>query len=271
MAARCHQISLRSSLSVAAAVIASYAVSTTPAHAEQWNRFYIGAFAGGAWGKGDATTGSAYTGFGTSYFSLTSIPAVEASATGNAHSQAFIGGIQLGGDRRFNQFVVGAEIDYGAFNLNGRRGEANALYPNFPPNFTYDASASYATDWLFTARGRLGWLASPELLVYLTGGLAVSDVKVSNAFADRLDATPGAIGGASNTRTKAGYMLGGGFEYVLTGPWSIKGEYLYVDLGTTAVNSQIRRDVANQHNPFNSSIDLTANIARVGINYSIGD
>jgi len=242
---------------------------STVAFADPWNGYYIGAFAGGAWSNGDTRT-DVESDSPARYFTPTSAAAVEASASGDAHGQAFVGGVQVGANRRFDQFVIGAEIDYGAFNLGGRQSASDAEYPGFGNLLHYNVDASYSTDWLFTARGRLGWLTSPNLLIYFTGGLAVSDVKVSNSFVDRTAVlNPGAIGGSANSRTKAGYTLGGGFEFAVAGPWSVKGEYLYVDLGKSHVSSSIRYN--NNYNPFDTSVDLTANIARIGVNYRLTD
>jgi outer membrane immunogenic protein len=77
---------------------------------------------------------------------------------------------------------------------------------------------------------------------YVTGGLAVGEVKTSVAGF-----------GSSNT-TKAGWTLGGGLEVAIAGPWTAKLEYLYVDLG----------DVSG---PVGTSTDYKANIVRAGLNY----
>jgi outer membrane immunogenic protein len=95
--------------------------------------------------------------------------------------------------------------------------------------------------WLSTARGRVGY-AFDRFLPYVTGGLAVGDVKNSVA------------GVGSSTATKAGYAVGGGIEAALAGPWTAKVEYLYADLGRSA-------SVLGADTKFN------ANIVRAGLNY----
>ena len=47
-----------------------------------------------------------------------------------------------------------------------------------PPTAFFTASSSASSDWLFTARNRIGW-ANDNLLIYGTGGLAVANVKVN--------------------------------------------------------------------------------------------
>jgi outer membrane immunogenic protein len=243
-------------------------VLPAPSRADPWTGLYVGAFAGGAWGTGDLST--TIPDSPATYLSPSSRPAVAGSASGKERSQAFVGGVQLGANQRINQIVFGAEVDFGTFDFGGNRGARDATYPAFPPTSRYNVDAAYSAEWLATARGRLGWLASPNLLIYFTGGLALSDVKVTNWFSDYSSVVnPVATGGATRDRVKAGYALGGGFEYALTGPWSIKGEYLYIDLGKSTVDSRIQ--LQSFGNEFNTRVDLTANVARIGVNYSFTD
>jgi outer membrane immunogenic protein len=49
---------------------------------------------------------------------------------------------------------------------------------------TFAVTTSVDTSWLFTARPRIGWLVQPQLLLYATGGLAVTNLKVGNNVSD---------------------------------------------------------------------------------------
>jgi outer membrane immunogenic protein len=94
-------------------------------------------------------------------------------------------------------------------------------------------------DWLATFRGRIGVLAAPQLLLYATGGLAVGQVKtnssltttVANNIPACVAANVGLCMASSDTATKVGWTVGGGAVWALTSNWSVKAEYLYVDLG----------------------------------------
>ncbi|AHB47739.1 porin [Hyphomicrobium nitrativorans NL23] len=263
---------VRPALMAVPALILMATAGAVPAQAEQWNGVYIGAFVGGAWSRGDIES-DAGTLSPQSYFSnLVNIALVEGDASGTGQGQSFAGGAQLGVNRRFDQFVVGGEVDFSAFDLSGDVGAINGVYLNFP-TLAYNVSASYSADWLFTARGRLGWLASPNLLVYLTGGLAVADVKVSNSFHDEfvVAGRAGARGASSHTSTKIGYTLGGGVELALDGSWSLKAEYLYVDLGKTSSHAMIVPPVGTTRSPLDTSASINASIARIGLNYSFYD
>ncbi len=98
--------------------------------------------------------------------------------------------------------------------------------------------------WLGTVRGRLG-IAADRFMPYVTGGLAVGDVRNS---------VPG-FGDAS--QTKAGYALGAGVEAALWANWTAKLEYLYVDLGRGPTVAGIP----------GSDGRFRSNLIRVGLNY----
>lgn len=84
------------------------------------------------------------------------------------------------------------------------------------------------TNWVATARVRLGYSTGPALL-YLTGGGAWMNVRDS-----WVNTT--APSSASSTKTLSGYAVGGGIETVLSpdwlpGNWTTRTEYLFVDVG----------------------------------------
>jgi outer membrane immunogenic protein len=96
--------------------------------------------------------------------------------------------------------------------------------------------------WLSTARGRLGY-AMDRVMPYVTGGLAVGDIKHSVA------------GIGSSDTTKAGWTIGGGLEAAIPNSrLTAKIEYLYVDLGRGA-------------SVLGSDAKLNANVVRAGLNY----
>ena len=100
-------------------------------------------------------------------------------------------------------------------------------------------------DWLGTARGRIGY-AFNQFLPYFTGGLAVGNLNAS---------IPG-VGSSSNTNT--GWTIGAGVEVALTRNWSVKAEYLYVDLGSFDCTG------CGTAPP---GVGLTTNVVRGGVNF----
>ena len=81
--------------------------------------------------------------------------------------------------------------------------------------------------FLATVRPRLG-VTFANTLLYVTGGLAVATLQTTDSFA-AINGTSLATVSSSSSRT--GWTAGGGAEYALTRNWSIKGEYLHIDLG----------------------------------------
>jgi outer membrane immunogenic protein len=278
--ARAAQLALLS-LPVSALVAASPAL----AQPVNWTGMYVGFYAGGAWGRGNSTANTncpAVIGGGPpgGYFcddisagSAANASAVTSAGSGSVSSTKFTGGIQAGYNWQAGSFVYGVEADFGAFNVTGSR-TGTGVYPTGAgfgavAGTAFTVTNSFDTDWLLTARGRLGWAAS-GWLVYATGGLAMSRVEVANSFADSVSA--GGFSGATESsraaKTKVGWTLGGGVEFALTRNWSIKGEYLYVDLGSVStVGTVTHLGFVGYTNALGVSTDLTAHIARVGANF----
>jgi len=111
-------------------------------------------------------------------------------------------------------------------------------------------------------RLRAGWLVTPTVLLYGTGGLAYGNVDASGSITDSVGPFTYSF---NNSATNVGWTGGGGIEGIVpnTTNWSWKVEYLYVDLGTVS---------GSAHDPDFGGIDswstkVTDNILRVGLNY----
>jgi outer membrane immunogenic protein len=72
-----------------------------------------------------------------------------------------------------------------------------------------------------------------------------------------------------------GWTVGGGLEWMVAPHWSLKGEYLLYDLGNVTLNSEFSVLEASGFRDVNVNIQSMAhyrgNIARIGVNYKIGD
>jgi outer membrane immunogenic protein len=152
--------------------------------------------AGGAWGSSDAATTTIFS--NTGYFAATSPGAIAIAGAQRLNSSGFTGGLTAGYNWQSSNIVFGLESDFSYFGLKGSS-SGTGIYPCCAPTgFTVNSSVS--TDWLITLRPRLG-MASNNWLFYVTGGLAVADVKSSFSFADTF-AT--ATESGSTSRTKVG-------------------------------------------------------------------
>lgn len=194
---------------LASCAISAIAISTAhagdPTMPGMWNGPYVGLNVG--WGQSsfdtvfnDGTPGDTFNGP-----SLT--------------NGGLVGGAQLGMNWRVgNNFVVGVEGDYDFTSLNGS-GATSGL--SSPPLQVSQASIT----GIGTIRARFGYaFDSMPLLAFVTGGVALAQVKNSATLAS----SPLVW---SSNETRAGYVVGGGFEYAFARSWSVKAEGLYVGLG----------------------------------------
>jgi outer membrane immunogenic protein len=261
-------------------------VAGSPALAQpvtNWTGFYAGFYAGSAFGRSKSQTSSdcpAASGGGGlvgGYYcdlsvqgSLGNANAVTRAGTGSASSTGFTGGIEFGQNWQLGSFVYGIEGDFGAFRIRTSR----SVTATFPGNSlvgpvignSFTVTDQTGTDWLLTARGRVGWTVSNWLL-FATGGLAMSRVSVTNSYSD--NASIGQDVAAVYSKIKLGWTVGGGVEVAVTKNWSLKGEYLYVDLGSVDTQSVI--GVVAGGGPYANAIgvstSLTAHVARLAANY----
>jgi outer membrane immunogenic protein len=239
--------------------------------AYNWSGFYIGLNAGGAFGKSDPRDSLSEDRIGE-FIGLTDAQIAGINSAGQSlglKPQGFTGGGQFGYNWQVSNIVTGVEIDLGSMHLNSN---ASSPLGPFPLEFFQSAnvSRSLQTDWLMTARGRLGWAVN-NLLFYGTGGVAVTKVGTTNAF--NMIAFRESIDESTNTsQTKAGYVLGAGIEYGFAPNWTIKGEYLHLGFGNigSSVGTAVASRVGVLGDTFTHSANLTVDIARIGVNYRFG-
>jgi outer membrane immunogenic protein len=183
-----------------------------------------------------------------------------------SHS-GFIGGGQIGYNWQIDpSWVWGVEADFQGTTVNGSAGAVSMFGAG---NIT--TIYKYELDDLGTVRARLGWLSSPNLLWYATGGLAYGRTRLASAFQCPAFGPPcqnESTTATFSTHTTAGWTAGAGVEWKLTPVWSVKAEYLYAELGSQS------NTVVYTYGPFTSSLTSTVqrekdNIVRVGFNYKI--
>jgi outer membrane immunogenic protein len=156
-------------------------------------------------------------------------------------------------------FVVGIEADFSGSGMSGS--SSISPYPGYPTGSGTVGTAYENINWYGTVRPRLGYTVQPNVLIYATGGLAYGDVSYSANAYGPLNGYP-----ASVSTTKVGWALGGGVEYAVSRCWTIKAEYLYMDLGS---ESAIVGSIPPISPPYqvNYNWETTANIFQIGMNY----
>jgi outer membrane immunogenic protein len=192
-------------------------------------------------------------------------------------SGGLIGG-QIGCNKQAGQYVFGLEADGQWTSL---KSSVNAGYAAFPdvgsPAFTTNAhseQASSSLEGLFTFRGRVGY-AWDRLLLYVTGGLAVGEIKSQTnvTFATGGAVYDGATHIGSITTDRAGWVVGGGAEYAFAPQWSVKAEFLYIDLGTVSYNSPLVAattvGAVGAGYSWSTKIRERDEVARIGLNYKL--
>ncbi|MGJ0507425.1 MAG: outer membrane protein [Methylocystis sp.] len=251
-----------------------------------WTGFYAGLNAGGTWSNNNTATFGA-VGLVDDPIWLPGGPfALSATgvATGNSGA-GFIGGGQIGYNYQFgSSFLVGFETDIQG--VAGTSGTAQAVGVAVN-TVTFDPVSTPTTvtrvnrrmDYFGTVRGRLGWLVTPTLLVYGTGGFAYGGFSLSAAqySFDPSGLYGTGFGATSFNRTATGWTAGGGVEWMFWPNWSAKVEYLYYDLGhassTLSPVSGLDQTVfaapgtLGFMNVTRVSTRLSGNIVRAGVNY----
>ncbi|MCZ8183077.1 MAG: porin family protein [Beijerinckiaceae bacterium] len=177
-----------------------------------WTGFYVGIQGGGGFG-GDSRHRSG------------------GARSGQIELGGGLVGATLGYNHQIGNFVAGIEGDYAWASLNGST-NANCAAPGCKTDIR-----SFGT-----LRGRLGY-SFDRIMPYVTGGLAIADIKHS-------------AGAFSGSDYRAGWTIGAGVEAALTRNISVKGEYLYYDFARQTYNSGAALGAnANGH------------ILRAGVNY----
>ncbi len=227
-----------------------------------WTGFYIGGNIGYSWGR-SSDTSTVTNGAGTVLF----------TSANTTDLNGIVGGGQIGYNWQMQNWLFGLEADIQATDEKGTRNficPQSTCTPTFGqiavfPGPAVPVALSQKIDWFGTVRGRLGFLATPQVLLYATGGLAYGEVDSS--------AVIGAAGTAFSTvsNTHVGWTVGAGIEGMIAPNWTARLEYLYVDLGTA--NGSFATTIGALGGGLvveNFSSHVTDNILRVGINYKFG-
>jgi outer membrane immunogenic protein len=225
-----------------------------------WSGFYLGLNGGYSWGRSSTD------------FTVTGVTVGSVSQDLNG----WLGGGQIGYNWQVQTFVIGVEADIQA---TGQKGTFDFATPTVCPTITIrplpcvtgNGSVEQKLPWFGTLRARLGVTPAPTWLLYATGGLAYGEVE-TNATFTAATAFPGgpviaSVSTAANSNTtRVGWTIGAGAEWAISGPWTAKLEYLFMDLGT--VNNSF-----TGLGPFtlvSTSSRVTDNVFRAGVNYRFG-
>jgi outer membrane immunogenic protein len=191
-----------------------------------WTGVYAGANAGYAFG--DETS-----------IQRNLVPPVGLQVADQASYDGFAGGLQIGYNYQIGQLVFGIEADAQAASIGDRFHGVNngALF------------VSNRLDTFGTVRGRVGYTFD-RFMPYVTGGFAVG----RNTF------TVQALG-IQDSAIHTGWTAGGGIEYGFRDNWTVKAEYLHVDL------SEQQYLNGTFGNVFGLFSNMKYDFVRAGVNY----
>lgn len=281
-----------------------------------WTGFHVGLNAGGTWGAGGATNISTWptvltntgrnpalaeSNYRNSLYNWALPSALGVTNSLSPNSSGFIGGGQIGYDWQVgfagSSFVAGVEADIQGIASSGNTATgtritavgSTAITSSSGAPITTVTSVSKNLDYIGTVRGRVGYLATPNLMIYGTGGLAYGGARVGSStwsyaptISPSSDLTYAWGSSGSGSNTQVGWTAGGGAEWMFMPNWSLKAEYLYYDLGTASYNQGLSGAyvTANSQPPGDYSAGqlwwgnlsqvttrFNGNIVRAGINY----
>jgi outer membrane immunogenic protein len=203
----------------------------------------------------------------------------------------FIGGGQIGYNYQYgSNFLFGIEADIQGAGIRGASvGGGVAVGRIIAGNDANTKTIGSTTvqggvDWLGTVRGRVGYLWTPTLLVYGTGGFAYGSAYASvTQFAIErwaFDVGPSFsqnswFGGGHQNQLLTGWTAGGGVEWMFMPNWSLKAEALYWDLGRMNIQTASYGLLGNREEDGirnnigwgRTSVSYSGVQAKAGINY----
>jgi outer membrane immunogenic protein len=185
----------------------------------------------------------------------------------------FVGGLQVGYNFQFEQWVWGFGLDYDFFAKKDRNVSRNFAGPLVPPG-TYTFNSKTDPNGFAILGPRIGYSFDNLLPYFRIGGVFTTGTRdVTATYTPTGASAPTATFNGGKDYKANGFGVGVGLEYLLIDSWSIRGEYTYVKLskgsnsdvgcqGSAAACSAFAGfELDNIHNSF------TASVFRVGINY----
>ncbi len=305
--------------SASAADLPSIKSAPAPAPLMTWTGFYAGLNVGGAVGHSSISTSSApvdpwgdpnnvshasaFITYMPWYSNSTGI-ALANSGSARINQVGVMGGLQFGYNKQINEkFVAGLEADFQGSSLSGNGGFTaigtdslcnSEACDASKRNSTLTTSISTGVNWFGTVRGKIGYLITPQVLAYATGGLSYGGVyaNIQNYGLSSYTSftTPPAFGGyaeftgytpingnkGQQTNVLVGWNAGGGFEWMFAQNWSAKAEAFYYDLGSWTLPSTVygaAKGTANSlryplwYSSNSNRVNYNGVVARLGVNY----
>jgi opacity protein-like surface antigen len=244
---------------------------------DSWAGPYIGAYFGAGAGRAREN----FTSTGSNLGISDEISTQARSSAGNLSGDVTGSMVDLfaGYNWRLGNFVVGGQVEgtvfsdvtlkaigTHTFNSVSTNGVVNSTFSGFGTTENTQQLRSMAG-----AIGRVGYLVTPNVLLYGLGGLELGHFTYPDSD-DRF--------GGKNGKWVAGYTVGAGGEVKLTDNWSLRGEYRYLhfDVNRNEATSSSQTFVQGGITSTSTSSDATArqantdfHLGKVGLVYRFGE
>jgi outer membrane immunogenic protein len=240
-------------LAASLAVIAS--VSLAQADDYDWQGAYVGLSGGFADVTADSSRDVTVLG---GYVAQDALD-IEAASAISQDPGGFIGGIQVGYNKVSNGFLFGIEADFSM--VDATENDSVTVPWTIPYPGTLTTTVATEQEWLATLRARVGTVAGGNLL-YVTGGAAFAEVNFTQGFSETTFPVP--FGSLSASETLTGWTAGAGFEIPIGTNLTLKGEYLYVDLGSVDTVGSL-----GVGSVYAGNAEFSNNVYRVGFNIKL--
>jgi outer membrane immunogenic protein len=193
-----------------------------------WTGFYLGAHAGAAWQRGADWSFQDPNGV---------INTATLNQAGNT-AMGGIGGFQAGYNWQFAPaWVAGIEADFSWASLSDHRTAQPLVFGGaLTPNTSVQMSAN--TQWLASARAKLGFTGWWNTMFYATGGVAWANTEYAAQEANEPPTFATDFRSVTSfNRVQTGWVAGAGAEWMATTNILLRLEYLYYNFNNGADRS----------------------------------
>ncbi|WP_083991994.1 outer membrane protein [Bradyrhizobium embrapense] len=232
------------------------------APAFNWSGFYAGVNAGGGWYDGGNITTSSNVSSLIPPGNIVRVP-----LSNSNHAGVTAGGL-IGYNYQMDRVVLGVEADFNYVDLKSTKGGSTTAA--FPGGVTgnFNIANTSNIDWFGTVRGRIGFVPAERLLIYATGGVAYGEVKTNIANSSAFSTGLSRLWLGDNSDVRVGWTAGAGLEYAFTNNWTLRGEYLYIDLGSSGTTATFQgTDPLQSQIRYNASRENRFSVARAALSY----
>jgi outer membrane immunogenic protein len=212
-----------------------------------WGGWYVGVEVGEKWKTDDWTTNCVQGGApgllcGSKANAAAFPGAPDASSPHKFKNSGLRTGGYIGANTQQGLWVYGFEADWAHYDRStsvvGLVGASTPGCCNAPPGGTgLDDRTRVTNKWDASLRLRAGYLLTPDVLLYGTGGVAFQQFSATmSCDSETSFACKVGTHAQTNRDTLPGWTVGGGLEWKLTSNLLLRGEYRFSDFGSVKNN-----------------------------------